>query len=205
MVPTTWATVRRALALRPSTRVLDPVASRAAVALILRETEGRLELLFIRRALHDGDPWSGQMGFPGGRAEPGEEDLRLTATRETCEEIDLKLEPAQLLGELDEVRAMARMRPMDLSIKPFVFHLPEGGASLHPSSEVTSLHWIPLDEIRGPRWRGTFDYDHQGATLSFPCLRYDGLVIWGLTYRMFMSIGDRLIGTDEAAASGAGG
>jgi 8-oxo-dGTP pyrophosphatase MutT (NUDIX family) len=193
MGPTTWDDVRRALALRPPTRVADPVASRAAVALILRETARGLELLFIRRAEHDGDPWSGQVGFPGGRAEPGEDDLRSTAVRETAEEIDLHLKAAHpFLGELDEVRAMARMRPMDLTVRPFVFELREPGAALRPSPEVTSLHWIPLDEIRGPRRRGTLDYDQEGTTLHFPCLRYEGLVIWGLTYRMFTNFQELL-------------
>jgi 8-oxo-dGTP pyrophosphatase MutT (NUDIX family) len=193
MAATTWDDVRRALALRPPTQVAEPAASRAAVALILREAARGLELLFIRRAEHDGDPWSGQVGFPGGRAEPGEDDLRSTAVRETEEEIDLRLGAAEeFLGELDEVRAMARMRPMDLTVRPFVFRLHEPGAALRPSSEVTSLHWIPLDEIRGPRWRGTLDYDNQGTTLHFPCLRYDGLVIWGLTYRMFTNFNELL-------------
>jgi 8-oxo-dGTP pyrophosphatase MutT (NUDIX family) len=174
-------------------RVAEPAASRAAVALILREAASGLELLFIRRAEHDGDPWSGQVGFPGGRAEPGEGDPRSTAVRETAEEIDLHLKGAdQLLGELDEVRAMARMRPLDLTVRPFVFALPEPEAALRPSAEVTSLHWIPLDEIRGPRWRGTLDYDQEGTTLHFPCLRYEGLVIWGLTYRMFTNFNELL-------------
>jgi len=35
------------------------------------------------------------------------------------------------------------------------------------------------------------DYVHQGATLQFPCLRVEDLVIWGLTYRMFMSFQER--------------
>jgi 8-oxo-dGTP pyrophosphatase MutT (NUDIX family) len=192
MASTTWADVRRALALRPPMRVAEPAASRAAVALILREAARGLELLFIRRAEHDGDPWSGQVGFPGGRAEPGEGDLRSTAVRETAEEIDLQLPADQLLGELDEVRAMARMRPMDLTIKPFVFGLREPGVALRSSPEVTSLHWIPLDEIRGTRWRGTLDYDQEGTTVHFPCLRYDGLVIWGLTYRMFTNFNELL-------------
>jgi 8-oxo-dGTP pyrophosphatase MutT (NUDIX family) len=191
MAATTWDDVRRALALRPSTRVVEPAASRAAVALILREVARHLELLFIRRAEHDRDPWSGQMGFPGGRAEPGE-DLRSTAVREAAEEIDLRLPADQFLGELDEIRAMARMRPMDLTIKPFVFGLREPGVPLRPSPEVTSLHWIPLDEIRGTRWRGTLELDHQGTTLNFPCLRYQGLVIWGLTYRMFTNFSELL-------------
>ena len=202
MAATSWDDVRRALARRPATRVGEPVASRAAVALILREAARGLELLFIRRAEHDGDPWSGQVGFPGGRAEPGEDDLRSTAVRETAEEIDLHLEASgQFLGELDEVRAMSRMRPLDLKVGPFVFGLREPEAALRPSPEVTSLHWIPLDEIRGPRWRGTLDYDQEGTTLHFPCLRYDGLVIWGLTYRMFTNFNELLEGVVAEASA----
>src|SRR4249920_1192032 len=118
-----WKHVLRALASREPARVLEAVASRAAVAVILRDTPSGFEVLFIRRAEHEGDPWSGQMGFPGGRAEPGE-DLAATAVRETREETGIDLARAgEPLGELDEVRAMARMRPMDLTIRPFVFQL----------------------------------------------------------------------------------
>ena len=41
----------------------------AAVAAVLRVVDGAPELLFIKRADHDGDPWSGHMAFPGGRYE----------------------------------------------------------------------------------------------------------------------------------------
>ncbi len=123
-VEPTWDDVRRALASRPSEPVTPALASRAAVALILRDGEAGIELLFIRRAEHPQDPWSGQMAFPGGRAETGDADLLATAVRETAEEIGLDLaHAAEPLGALDEVRAMARMRPMDLTIQPFVFRL----------------------------------------------------------------------------------
>ena len=122
----TWPRIEAALAARPPARVAEAVAARAAVALILREGASGLEILFIRRAEHPQDPWSGQMAFPGGRAEPGEEDLKATAVRETAEEIGVDLERhAACLGILDEVRAMARMRPVSLTILPFVFRLRE--------------------------------------------------------------------------------
>jgi 8-oxo-dGTP pyrophosphatase MutT (NUDIX family) len=90
----TWARIEAALLSRPPARVAEAVSARAAVALILREGTNGLELLFIRRADHPQDPWSGQMAFPGGRAEPGEEDLKATAVRETAEEIGVDLESA---------------------------------------------------------------------------------------------------------------
>src|SRR5260370_1267560 len=81
---------------------------------------------FIRRAEHPQDPWSGQMASPGGRAAPGDADLRATAIREPREEIGVDLPAAaEPLGGLDEVRAMARLRPMNLTITPFVFRLHE--------------------------------------------------------------------------------
>src|SRR3989337_2808027 len=60
---------------------------KAAVALIFRSgADGQPELLFIKRADYPGDPWSGQVAFPGGREEPGDSSLADTAVRETREE-----------------------------------------------------------------------------------------------------------------------
>lgn len=197
MAGTTWDLVHRALASRPPAHVTDPVTTQAAVAVLLREGPSGFEVLFIRRAEADGDPWSGQMGFPGGRAEPGE-DLASTAVRETEEETGIDVGAhGELLGSLDEVRAMDRMRPMDLVIVPYVFRL-EGPAVFVPNAEVRSLHWLPLDDLLGSRWQSTMEYVHKDSTLQFPCLRFEDLVIWGLTYRMFMGFRERL----EAAAAG---
>ena len=187
----TWDDVRAAVGAREPARVEDPPSSRAAVALVLRDGECGIEVLFIRRAEHPQDPWSGQMAFPGGRAEPGDADLQATAIRETKEEIGVDLATAaEYLGGLDEVQAMARMRPMNLTITPFVFRLRQ---PFEPSlsDEVRSLHWLPLSDLIGTGLRSTFDYTHQGQALQFPCLRIDDVVIWGLTYRMFMGFQER--------------
>jgi 8-oxo-dGTP pyrophosphatase MutT (NUDIX family) len=158
-----------------------------------------LDLLFMRRAEHPDDPWSGQMSFPGGRAEPGDADLTATAARETLEEtgIDL-LRDAELLGPLDEVRAMARLRPMDLTIAPFVFRL-RRAAEPKLSAEVRSLHWLPLDDLVRPDLRSTMQYPYLENVLTFPCLRVEDVVIWGLTYRMFLGLLERM-GLPVAAA-----
>ncbi|PYQ52975.1 MAG: CoA pyrophosphatase [Acidobacteria bacterium] len=198
MVSPTWDDVRHALASRDPGTVPDPPASRAAVAVVLRDGPQGIEVLFIRRAEHPQDPWSGQIAFPGGRAEPGDADLRATAVRETREEIGVDLaRAADFLGSLDEVRAMARMRPMSLTITPFVFRLREPFEPVL-GDEVRSLHWLPLGELLGTARRSTMDYAHQGVSMQFPCLRVDELVIWGLTYRMFMSFQERFPGALSA-------
>lgn len=165
-------------------------ARRAAVALLLRDAAaGSLELLFMLRAQHEQDPWSGHVSFPGGRAEPGDLDLEDTAVRETLEEtgIDLRAE-ADRLGALDDLPALARGRPVDLVISPFVFHL-RGRVAGEPSAEVRSLHWIPLERLLAPASQSSIDYARsESSLLTLPAIAVDGLVIWGLTYRMFQDL-----------------
>jgi 8-oxo-dGTP pyrophosphatase MutT (NUDIX family) len=195
-----WDEIRAAVAARPGAQVPDAVGSRAAVAVVLRDAAGGLEMLFIRRAEHPQDPWSGQMAFPGGRAEPGDADLRATAVRETREETGIDLEAqAELIGPLDELRAMARLRPVDLAITPFVFRLQRDVTPVL-SDEVRSLHWLPFEELLRPDLRSTMEYTHRDVVLEFPCLRVQDLVIWGLTYRMFLGLLERLGLTPGEAA-----
>src|SRR5258706_3496876 len=78
---------------------------RAAVALIFRLGENdMLELLFIKRAEYEGDPWSGQIAFPGGRAEARDASLEETAIRETREETWIGLAREwTIVGMLDDL------------------------------------------------------------------------------------------------------
>jgi 8-oxo-dGTP pyrophosphatase MutT (NUDIX family) len=192
------ADLARALAGHEASRVAGDSA-RAAVALVFRDAaEAGPELLFIRRAESEKDPWSGHVGFPGGRAEPGDAGLEATAVRETLEETGLDLtRDGERLGALDEVRALARGRPVDLVIAPFVFRLRRrlDGSASH---EVVSLHWLPLARLLSGDARSTLQYQYEETVLELPCLRIDGLVIWGLTHRMFENLRTAL----EAALEG---
>ena len=135
MARVTWDVIREALAAPASTAVLT-CTRRAAVAIVLRDGPSGIEVLFIHRAEHPEDPWSGHMAFPGGRAEDGEPPL-LTAMRESAEEVGLDLGRAELLGALDEVQAVRRV-PVDLAIAPFVFRVP-ASATPQPNHEVRAV------------------------------------------------------------------
>jgi 8-oxo-dGTP pyrophosphatase MutT (NUDIX family) len=82
----------------------------AAVAVILHDGDDGLETLFIHRAVRAGDTWSGQIAFPGGRREPGDGDLLVTAIRETHEEIGVALTAAERLGVLDDLSPVSSFR-----------------------------------------------------------------------------------------------
>jgi len=80
----------RAIAARPPRMVeVEGEVPSAAVALLVRPVEDDLELLLIRRAEREGDPWSGHMALPGGRAAPGEEDDATTAARQDAVKVQV--------------------------------------------------------------------------------------------------------------------
>ncbi len=157
----------------------------AAVAAIVRDGEGDAELLFIHRAEDPRDPWSGHMAFPGGRVDPGDRDSLAAAIRETKEELDLDLEGgAILLGELSDVTAVARGRRLGLTIIPFVFELPTD-APLQPNDEVQEALWIPLGFFAKEAGnRSTMLWKFGDVEIPLPCFRYEGRLIWGLTFGM---------------------
>ena len=108
------AGVARQLAVRrPIVVPTDATARRAAVALILQVREAAaVELLMIKRATYEGDPWSGHVALPGGRQEPGDSSLEETAVRETREETAVDLARAgRILGRLDDLQPLTRVTP----------------------------------------------------------------------------------------------
>lgn len=179
--------VGRALARAPRLIEGPDVERRAAVATIVRATADDLEVLLIRRAERESDPWSGHMAFPGGGHDPRDEDLVATSVRETREEVGLPLdERGVLLGRLDDVRATARGRGTGLVVTPFVFQV-EGDVPLGTSDEVSEIHWAKL----GPMYRGerdaTIDYPWEGQVIRLPGFRIDApsdRIVWGLTHKM---------------------
>jgi len=159
-----------------------PDAHKAAVAAVLRETAGGAELLFIRRAEHPRDPWSGQMGLPGGRVDPGDASPLAAALRETREEIGLDLErAARELGRLSEVRTHLRDGALPRSVVPFGFALAGGEPELALNHEVAEAVWVPLAFLADPANRESMDWAYRGATLRLPCYHFGGRRIWGLT------------------------
>ena len=158
--------------------------ARAAVAIVLRDAGRDVEILLIRRAEHPNDPWSGQMAFPGGRQEPGDENLIATATRETHEEVGLSLvADGCFLGRLDELEAVARGGPVGLRITPYVFRI-YGSFQPVPNAEVAEVVWAPAGPMGAGVSDTTYPYSVGPVTHQLPAYAVGAHVVWGLTYRM---------------------
>lgn len=174
--------LRSQLRTRAPRRVdIVPPLREAAVALVLAPTASDdVGLLFIRRAEHPGDPWSGQIALPGGRRDAGDPDLLATATRETEEETGIRLTPDDLIGELDDLSPVSPHLP-PLVVRPFVFAVRQEPA-VRLSAEVAEYFWVPREDLLAARAEETVLV--RGGTLVVPGYRAGAHFIWGMTERI---------------------
>lgn len=187
---TTLTAIRQTFASRAPQTLPAEDRKQAAVALILCGGDRELELLFIRRAQHDGDPWSGDLAFPGGKVNAEDGGPRQAAERETREELALDLTAAEYLGRLDDI--LGDFLPILISC--FVYHLPQT-QPMTCNHEVREVHWLPLSLVADrARWReATFSY--RGEERAHPTIDLLGPghpPLWGITYRLLTQFLDRL-------------
>ena len=163
--------------------------ARASVALIFRRMENaHEELLFIQRARREGDPWSGDMAFPGGRLQPEDESARAAAERETLEETGMDLcRHGRYVTRLSDLitRHHSRLRPM--VVTPYVFEW-HGSRTILPNHEVERAVWVPLDYLAAGENQSWLPWRTPLGTLNMPCCRYQDACIWGLSYSMLQEL-----------------
>jgi 8-oxo-dGTP pyrophosphatase MutT (NUDIX family) len=164
----------------------------AAVAMILREGEtGKdLKLLYIQRTVHANDPWSGNVAFPGGKIEQGEEPRR-AAERETLEEIGLDLGPALYLGRMPEVRGAY----LPVRVSGFVYWLQGPQPELVLNDEVHDTFWADLSDLATAERHTVSKVTFGGEKMNAPAIQLDwpgSPVLWGLTYRLTIQFLDMM-------------
>ena len=162
----------------------EPRSGRAAVAIMVREGSEATEMLMIRRATREGDPWSGHMGFPGGRRDPEDASNFSCALRETREEIGVDLSQwGTPLGELSDVNTGWRKDRPEMLVTPFIFQVGELPA-LTPNYEVDDVVWVPLHFLMNEANREPLEWDWKGKKMETDSYLYDSYRIWGLSLMM---------------------
>jgi 8-oxo-dGTP pyrophosphatase MutT (NUDIX family) len=173
------AIVSRLTAVEPETRN----ANRAAVSIILSEKEVP-KILLIKRAERMGDPWSGQVAFPGGKSQDTDVSARQTAVRETREEVGIDLEAnSEFLGYLGHFPTHTGA----ISVIPSVFLL-RGKVGVNRSEEVSTYRWLDLGRMLSPASTVRYTVTNEGKLVKVPAIRGGDFVIWGLTYRIIRSL-----------------
>jgi len=172
--------LERLFADRASRSVPAPGFTPAAVAVVCVPDPDAI--LLIRRAERAGDPWSGQMGLPGGRMGSGDADLLETAIRETAEELGLRLDHAHLVGRLDDLTPRTVLLPQ-VMVRPHVFLL-DARTTLRPNHEVAAAYWIDLAAFHAPGVYGDWDVPALDRTVRFPGYRLPEGIVWGMTERI---------------------
>ena len=159
---------------------------RAAVALVVREGQDGLELLLIKRAEADGDPWSGHVALPGGREEAEDASLEDTAVRETMEETGIDLgRYGRIVWALDELQPRGGT---PIVVQPYVATV---GANLPPlklSDEVSAAFWVPLSTFTAPGASVESTVVVRGVELKVPSFRHGEYVVWGMTERILRQL-----------------
>jgi 8-oxo-dGTP pyrophosphatase MutT (NUDIX family) len=187
---------RLAAALRDNPgRIIPPEGNEryAAVAAVFRAgADGHPELLMIKRAEHEGDPWSGHIALPGGRMDPRDRDLEQTASRETWEETGVDLaKDGYVLGQLDDLAPRTPVLP-PLVIRPFVAVVPPN-VIIVANPEVADAFWVPIAALRErAAWGlGMVDIRNVGPR-EVDVFRHQDYTVWGLTERVLRDLMSRV-------------
>lgn len=191
-LPAPLARIQRALATRPPALAeRDEPYHEAAVALVLRATADAddLELLLIRRATREGDPWSGQIGLPGGRFDAADPSLEHTAVRETLEELGLDLRVhGEVLGQLDELRPRTPVLP-PIIVRPFVCAVHQV-PTLVPSHEVAEFRWVRIGALFDKEARVRTTVHVRDIRMKVEAYQLGDFTVWGMTERILATFAE---------------
>jgi len=154
----------------------------AAVLAPIVTRDGADHVLFTKRADHLTDH-PGQMSFPGGGREPGDDDLLATALREANEEVGLRPEEVEVVGRLDDIRTIT-----DYLVRPFVTRVDD--REYRPSdAEVAELAVLPVAELVDLENYESERRDHpQYGEIRLHFFHVDGYTVWGATANMLVQL-----------------
>lgn len=151
---------------------------------VVSESEPPHLVLTKRRA--DLRRHAGEISFPGGRQDPEDADLTVTALREAEEEIGLPRAEARLLGGLPPISTFAT----NYLIHPFVASIPAGLSWRLSPLEVEAVLELPLQALRESRTRTRME--RRGINFETDAYILDGHLIWGATFRIIEDLLKRL-------------
>lgn len=186
--------IKEILACREKTCIDDPGLIRAAVLIPLFKKDGEYHVLLTRRTDKVGHH-KGQVSFPGGRQDQGE-DLLSTALREAREEMGIAEEDVRILGELDDMCTFSS----DFCIAPFVGLIPYPYSFKINRHEIEEIIEVPLSVFLDPAKSRQELRSRNGERVPVYFYQHDEHTIWGATARILKQLMDLVSQEDRSGA-----
>lgn len=184
--------IRRCLSNQPDTtydvppEMLQGKAREAAVLIPFCRIDNSWHILYIRRAKFEGDRHSGQVAFAGGKREPGDASLEITALREAEEEVGLANQDVLVLGHLNHHHTIS-----EFLVRPYVARVRWPYPLVLDETEVAHAFTMPLAWLADQKNYRTENRQHPESQRPWPTVyyqTYQGELLWGATARMTLSL-----------------
>lgn len=160
----------------------EPAATPASVLVPIVAHPQGLTVLFTQRTTHL-KAHSGQVSFPGGRAEPGDASPEFTALRESEEEIGLRPGRVEILARLPDYHTRTGYR-----VTPIVGLLTPPLELVADPREVAEVFEVPLRFLLDPRNHRRQSREFKGRTVGFYEMKFEERTIWGATAGMLVNL-----------------
>ena len=168
------------LAERLKQTITEPRRISAAVLIPLYQSRGEYHIVFIKRT-DTVKTHKGQISFPGGGWDECDRTLRDTAIREACEEIGLRAEDIEIIGELDDEITTTS----NYIVTPFVGIIPWPYRFIPEKAEVDEIITVPLSALLDKaNVKPAIETIDGGIVVDSYNYLYQGKIIWGATARI---------------------
>ena len=185
--------MRAVLASHQKLHIHDPQLTPAAVLLLLYRKNGEYHVLFTKRT-NEVEHHKGQISFPGGAYDESDTCLMDTALRECLEEVGLKGEDVEVLGELDDMATFSAF-----AISPFVGVIAYAPDFTPNPREIEEIVEIPLSTLLEPANFREETREYDGRSFPVYYYAYGEHVVWGATARILKQFLDLAFAPENRA------